>query len=175
MLLPVIPGSHRVWWGYAFTNPLLHFVTLSQLMLRMPNHIYAFKHTIDILYIPTYPIYTHPNPQVCTNENSDCWADSEKFGTEKALHSHIQAYGMWTHWWAHTYGTGGFCCISWEEGAVLAFDRTPNHRAQHTKYCLKISNCLGCIILSHYKKTKQNVSLCFLFSLENKTYCCLQQ
>lgn len=61
-------------------------------------------------------------------------ADSEKAGTQKALHQHIQAYGMWTHWWAHTYGTGGSCCISWEGGTAFAFDQTPNHRAQHTKY-----------------------------------------
>lgn len=44
---------------------------------------------------------------------------------------------------------------------MLAFDQTPNHRAQHTKYCLKISNCLG---LHHFvpllkKKKKSNALL----------------
>lgn len=77
-------------------------------------------------------------------------------GTEKALHQHIQAYGMWTHWWAHTYGAGGFCCFAWEEGTVLAFDQTPNHRAQHTEYSLKISNCLWLHhFVSLFKKKNQ--------------------
>lgn len=113
-------------------------------------HINIITHTHTCAGLNTY-IYKHgliqtPLPQDCTNENPHCWTDSEMIGTEKALHQHIQAYGMWTHWWAHTYGAGGFCCYTWEEGTVLAFDQTPNHSAQHKEYSLKISYCLGCII-----------------------------
>lgn len=105
-------------------------------------------------------------PQRGTTENSHCWADSGMIGAKKALHQHIQAYGMWTHWWAHTYGAGGFCCVAWEAGTALAFDQTPNHRAQHTEYSLE--NCFGCIILSHHwnGKKKGEWSSFFLFAAE---------
>lgn len=99
--------------------------------------IHIYRHTA---------MHTPPNPRIALMNTPHFWADREMIGTEKALHQHIQAYGMWTHWWAHTYGAGGFCCFAWEEGTELAFDQPPNHRAQHIKYSLKIPNCLGCII-----------------------------
>lgn len=111
------------------------------------------------------------------NSTQSFLGNSEVMAIENALHQHIQAYGLWTHWWAHTYGAGGFCCFAWEEGTVLAFDQTPNHWARHTKYSLK--NSLSRLISSHYlkKECKDRISFSALVQrhsvlIERESFSC---